>query len=199
MPAIIEALARLDGRPFPSIDTFGRFLRSGGFLSHGGRGTAAPHATPDDVANLVIGIMATDSPTAAPRVVDTFRALVRLPEPEPEGVTRALGLLIRLPSFGEFLAGAFDYAGTLRRELGDSGIELQISRTVPAAGLLLRDASGRRRMIAQWVVDVRRHGARASVAGAEAGEDRRLTAAISQRTIFALGDLLARDTVEVDR
>ena len=194
-PALIETLARLDGRPFPSIDNYARFLRSGGYLSETQRGNRSTRVTPDDAANLLLGILATDSPTAAPRVVETFRGLVRLPAPPAKDLPRTLGLLIQLPSFAEFLSGSIDYARPLRNELGDFGFELHVSRSVPAAGLLYRDPMGRRRWIAKWVIDVRRHGANASLPEAEAGTDRRLTATITHRTIYALGDLLEREEI----
>lgn len=197
-PDLIHVLARMDGRPFPSIDTFARLLRASGFLSETKRGNASTRVTPEDAASLLIALMATDSPTASPRVVDVFRGLVRLPAPAEKNLPRTLALLIKLPSFSEFLAGAIEHAGTLRNELGESGIELQVSRSVPAAALMLRDPMGRRRRIAEWVINVRRYGPNAptSLPEAENGADRRLIATITQRTIYALGDLL--EHAEVD-
>lgn len=194
-PDLIETLARLDGRPFPSIDTYARFLRSGGYLSETQRGNRSTRVTANDACNLLIGTLATDSPTAAPRVVETFRGLVRLPAPPAKDLPRTLGLLIQLPDFAEFLAGAIDYHRPLRNELDEFGFELQVSRSVPAAGLMLRDTMGRRRKIAEWVIDVRRHGAGVGLPEAEGGADRRLIASITQRTIYALGDLLEREEI----
>lgn len=74
--ALVNALARYDGREPEEINWYARGLREkGGQIPAGGRGGAAPEMTAEAATNLLIAINVTDNAAHAHKLVDIYRNL----------------------------------------------------------------------------------------------------------------------------
>lgn len=200
LPPVLELLARIDGRPVPTMDAVARQLRAGGFLSQSRPGNGAAHVTNDDAANLLLAIMGTDSPAAGPRTVDVYRGLKRRPAPARKDVPRTIGLLVQLPTLGEALEAFLDVADTVRRELAPYGasLEFTVSRPVPCASLALLDHVGRRTVVAEWIVDAERLGGGFYRPEMAQRADKSTATTITEQSLFPLADLIASATARAD-
>lgn len=65
LPALIDALAAVDGRPRGAIDHVGRAVREAGLIQTTKRGRGAAEMTAMDAARLVLGLYGADQPAAA--------------------------------------------------------------------------------------------------------------------------------------
>jgi hypothetical protein len=72
---IMAAVAECIGWPEGTVRQYGRHAREGGFISQGARGNAAPQATPTDVSNLLIALLAGDYAKDAPTIIPIFRQM----------------------------------------------------------------------------------------------------------------------------
>lgn len=197
-PTLLETLAPHDGRSVASLTVVGGQLRSAGLVGVGGRGRGCIHVTADDAAALVLASLWTDSPVASHRAVEVLASLKRKPAPEDKTLPRALGLVIRLPNFGETVAALIEFAHIIKKEVGDFRLDLTVTRPCPTATLELVDWLGRRRLVAEWQVDAERLTKGFYLPEMRERADRRHSTTLTSETLFALGDLIRRETVEVD-
>ena len=77
LPALVTALAEVDGRDHATIDYYARVIREAGYIPTTKRGSGAAEMTAREAANLLIALCGTDSPKDAPLAIDRFRTLVR--------------------------------------------------------------------------------------------------------------------------
>jgi hypothetical protein len=75
LPALISALAQVDGRERKAIDHIGRTIRERGYITTGKRGHGAAEMTTSEVVNLIIALNGADTPKDAPLAIDRFRSL----------------------------------------------------------------------------------------------------------------------------
>jgi hypothetical protein len=76
LPALIDALTAVDGRPRKAVDHVAREVREEGLIQTSGRGRAAAHMTAVDAAYLIIGLYAAATPgeaKAAARELSTLK------------------------------------------------------------------------------------------------------------------------------
>ena len=73
-----------------------------------------------------------------------------------------------------------------------------MTRPCPTATLELVDWLGRRRLVAEWQVDAERLTKGFYLPEMRERADRRHSTTLTSETLFALGDLIRRETVEVD-
>lgn len=98
LPALIDALARIDGRPRGSIDHMARGLREAGLIQTTKRGRGAAEMTARDAAALILGLYGLAD--ASPEAIEQARALVDLPlrrlvRPEPATKRQLLPPVLR--------------------------------------------------------------------------------------------------------
>jgi len=75
IPALVSALARVDGRERKTIDHIARVAREDGYLPTGKRGGGAADTTPRVAADLLIALNGADTPKEAGIAIDRFRSL----------------------------------------------------------------------------------------------------------------------------
>ncbi|UGB28684.1 hypothetical protein LPC10_25425 (plasmid) [Methylorubrum sp. B1-46] len=192
LPALADALSPFDGRTPPALTVVARHLRDAGLFSVGNRGRGAAHVTAEDVAALLLASLWTDGPTASPRAVEVLATLKRRPAVEDKTLPRCLGLVIRLPNFGETVAALIEFAWIIRDEIPGLRLELTVHRPCPTASLALVDSLDRRRVIAEWQVDADRLTKGFYLPESRQRADRRHSTTITSETLFALGNLILR-------
>lgn len=192
LPAFAEVMAPYDGRSVSTLRVVAAHLRDAGLFSVGKRGWGALHVTHEDAAALVLASLWTDGPAASPRAVEVLSTLKRRPAVEDKTLPRCLGLVIRLPNFGETVAALIEFAWILRDEIPGFRLELTVHRPCPTASLALVDSLDRRRVIAEWLVDADRLTKGFYAPESRQRADRRHSTTITSETLFALGDLILR-------
>ncbi len=75
LPALIAALADLDGRPRSAINHYARTIREAGFIQTTKRGVGAAAMTARDAAALVIGLYGAQDAASSASTVEAFQAL----------------------------------------------------------------------------------------------------------------------------
>lgn len=197
-PTLLETLAPHDGRTVATLTVVGGQLRAAGLVGVGSRGRGCIHVNSDDAAALVLASLWTDSPVASHRAVEMLATLKRRPAPEDKTLPRALGLVIRLPNFGETVAALIEFAHIIKKEVSDFHLDLTVTRPTPTATLELVDWLGRRRLVAEWQVDADRLTKGFYLPEMRERADRRHSTTITSETLFALGELIRREHAEVD-
>ena len=76
LPKMIEALSKLDNRPKPAVQQFGRAIREAGHIPKGKRGAGAPELTANDIASLLLGTYGSEAQSKAPEAVTKYRRLI---------------------------------------------------------------------------------------------------------------------------
>jgi hypothetical protein len=191
-PVLLDTLAPLDGRSVATLNVVGGHLRAAGLVNVGSRGRGGIHVSAEDAAALVLASLWTESPVASHRAVEVLATLKRRPAVEDKTLPRCLGLVIRLPNFGETVAALIEYAWILRDEIPGFRLELTVHRPCPTASLALVDSLDRRRVIAEWLVDADRLTKGFYAPESRQRADRRHSTTITSETLFALGDLILR-------
>ncbi len=74
-PALVTALARVDGRDRKTVDHIGRTTREQHYIATSGRGGAAAEMSVRDAVNLMIALNGADSAKEAGLAIDRFRSL----------------------------------------------------------------------------------------------------------------------------
>ncbi len=75
LPALVSALASVDGRERASVDHVARTIRERGYITTGKRGGGAANMVAREAANLLIALNGADSPKEAGVAIDRFRSL----------------------------------------------------------------------------------------------------------------------------
>lgn len=75
LPAVVTAIAEVDGRDRQSVEHIGRTIRERGYISTGKRGGGAADVTPKEATNLLIALNGADTPKETPLAIDRFRSL----------------------------------------------------------------------------------------------------------------------------
>ena len=99
LPALVNSLARTDGRPRVTLEVIARAIREAGLIATTQRGEGAAHMTVRDAANFLIGANAVQSPKLAADAARQFRTLKQTPH--GRGGTGVFGELGACPTFGE--------------------------------------------------------------------------------------------------
>lgn len=76
--AFNKNLSILTGINGQTLDRIGGSLRKAGMVSIGGRGTNAPHITPEDAKNIILGMLGSDN---ASKAADAVKRLTDLKSP----------------------------------------------------------------------------------------------------------------------
>lgn len=76
LPALLEAIAKVDGRERATIDHYARLIREAGLIPTTKRGVGASAMTVREAANLLIGLNAAETPKDAPSSVIRVRSLL---------------------------------------------------------------------------------------------------------------------------
>ena len=84
-----------------TLDRIGGSLRQAGMVSVGGRGSNAPHLTPEDAKNILLGLLGTDN---ASRAADAVKVLTELKSSAGEKAGDAIVQLLIDPSYREGLS-----------------------------------------------------------------------------------------------
>lgn len=75
LPALVSALAEVDGRERKAVEHIARTIRERGYITTGKRGGGADEKTPHEAANLLIALNGADTPKEGPIAIDRFRSL----------------------------------------------------------------------------------------------------------------------------
>ena len=75
LPALVSAIAEVDGRERKAIDHVARVIREAGYIPTAGRGGAAANMSPREAANLLIALNGADTPGEAGVAIDRYRSL----------------------------------------------------------------------------------------------------------------------------
>lgn len=75
LPALITAIAEVDGRDRKSVEHIGRTIREAGYIPTGKRGSGAAEMTAREAANFIIALNGADTPKDGPITIDRFRSL----------------------------------------------------------------------------------------------------------------------------
>ncbi|EPR08449.1 hypothetical protein M527_09885 [Sphingobium indicum IP26] len=75
LPALVTALAEVDGRDRKSVEHIGRTIREAGYIPTGKRGSGAAEMTPREASNFIIALNGADTPKDGPIAIDRFRSL----------------------------------------------------------------------------------------------------------------------------
>jgi len=75
LPALVTALAEVDGRDRKSVEHIGRTIREAGYIPTGKRGSGAAEMSPREAANFIIALNGADTPKDGPIAIDRFRSL----------------------------------------------------------------------------------------------------------------------------
>lgn len=75
LPALVTALAEVDGRERQAVEHIGRTIRERGYIPTGKRGGGAAEMTAREAANLIMALNGADLPKEAPVAIDRFRSL----------------------------------------------------------------------------------------------------------------------------
>jgi hypothetical protein len=75
LPALVSALAEVDGRDRSGLENVARIIREAGHITTTKRGVGASEMTARDVANLFLGANGSDAAKDAPLAVERFRSL----------------------------------------------------------------------------------------------------------------------------
>lgn len=75
LPALVTALAEVDGRDRKSVEHIGRTIREAGYIPTGKRGSGASEMTAREAANFLIALNGADTPKDGPLAIDRFRSL----------------------------------------------------------------------------------------------------------------------------
>lgn len=94
-------LATLTGADKQTLDRIGGSLRKEGMVSVGGRGPNAPHITPEDAKNILLGLLGTDNASKAAAAV---KVLTELKSSIGEKAGDAIVQLLIDPSFRKDLS-----------------------------------------------------------------------------------------------
>jgi hypothetical protein len=78
LPALVSAIALVDGRERKAIEHVARMVREAGFISTGKRGGGAAEMDFTAAVNLLIGLNGCDSPKDATAAIPIFRRLIPL-------------------------------------------------------------------------------------------------------------------------
>lgn len=195
LPQLAEALAPHDGRSVSTLRVVAQTLRNAGFISVGRAGRGALHMGPEDCAALVLAGLWTDAPCASARAVEVLSGLKRLPAPPAPNIPRSLFLVTEMPTFGETVSSLIEYGRLIRKQVGGACIELSVDRLLPNAALALVDPLGRRCIVARWCVNANKLMAGHHRPETRTAVDRRHTTTITGTTLFALSDLIPRESV----
>ncbi len=77
LPALVTALAEIDGRERKTIDYVARTIREREYITTEKRGSGAADMTIREAVNLLIAVNGTDVPKESPLAIDRFRSLVQ--------------------------------------------------------------------------------------------------------------------------
>lgn len=124
LPALIDALAAVDGRPRVTIDNVGRAIREAGLIQTTKRGLGAAEMTARDAAYLLIGLYGSDHKAGS------------------VAAAKSLGGEIRAPLLAETYLDRPDLAPALAAETLVDAVAAVIElgpRLAPRSGLALSD------------------------------------------------------------
>ena len=75
LPALVTALAEVDGRERQAVEHIGRTIREAGYIPTGKRGGGAADMTAREAANFLMALNGADTPKDCPTAIDRFRSL----------------------------------------------------------------------------------------------------------------------------
>lgn len=78
LPALVTALAEVDGRDRKTVDHIARTIREGGYIPTGKRGSGAAEMGPREASNFLIALDGADTPKEAGVAIDRFRSLKQM-------------------------------------------------------------------------------------------------------------------------
>jgi len=99
--AFNKLLSMLTGVDRQVLDRIGGSLRKAGMVSVGGRGINSPHITPEDVKNILLGLMGTDN---ASRAAEAVKILTELKSDTGKKAGDAIVQLLTDPSYRKDLS-----------------------------------------------------------------------------------------------
>lgn len=179
-----------------AVKQYGRHAREGGFISQGARGNAAPEATPSDVANLVISILASDYAKDAPRIIPLYRGLQPVGVQVFDALPELFGTM-KSRLFGDYLDALISGSelGTLKRIIDDlmpnyvDGQELVHRRTIQVR---IQSYPFKRATIVLAGIGCTFHEDKNNVFNGKHDIDLKVTREITNQTIFKLGEAMRR-------
>ncbi|WP_281805363.1 hypothetical protein [Methylocystis echinoides] len=120
LPALVDAIAEVDGRDRATIDHVARVIREAGYIPTTKRGSGASEMTAREAANLLLALKGADAPKDGPLAIDRFRSLRQEETPHSgvnyEGFSQlpiAIKNVAEARTFGEALEALIDGAPEL--------------------------------------------------------------------------------------
>lgn len=103
LPALVSALAEVDGRDRATLDHIARVIREAGYIPTTKRGSGAAEMTAREAVNLLLAANGADVPKDGPIAIDRFRSL-RLKFANPrETSLPTFQSIAEAPTFGDAL------------------------------------------------------------------------------------------------
>ena len=158
LPALIDALAAVDGRPRGAVDHVGRVIREAGLIQTTKRGRGAAEMTARDAAWLVIGLYGADQPANAVHAAKVFGGAAPLGYAKAEFSARPdLRPLAAAQTLVDALAAVIELgprlaaASSIRQSSLPGGLSLQWFQAPGYAAMLtLERPSGRASISLGW-------------------------------------------------
>lgn len=110
LPALVSALAEVDGREQKTIEHTARVIREAGYIPTTKRGSGAAEMTSREAVNLLLALNGADAPIDAPLAIDRFRSLELYDcvGGEKSDALEALRAISAVKTFGEALEVLID-------------------------------------------------------------------------------------------
>lgn len=151
LPALVDALTAIDGRPRGAIDHVARAIREAGLIQTTKRGRGASDMTATDAAYLLIGLYGSDQPAHAAKAATEFGNALRLPffpgvdtlpDAEVDTLRRAESLVDAVAALIE-LGGRLRPGSLISRPGTEAGVDvLERSETSGYAALFTLEREG---------------------------------------------------------
>jgi hypothetical protein len=191
LESLVATIANVEGIGAERVRAIARALREADLITTRGRGTSAAEMTDGDAANLLIAVNVADTARAAPETVELFRRLRASSKTWSSHFGPELGSLLSAVRTGTMadsvsslvrLASERSRFVSSRYDAEDYEIEIRFQKPIPGATIYVAAPRGE-------PPDTIRFSRRAQDSSANAG-DRIVHIAITERTIFAVGELL---------
>ncbi|RVE92449.1 hypothetical protein CN235_18040 [Sinorhizobium meliloti] len=115
LPALVTALAEIDGRERKTIDYIARTIRERDYITTEKRGSGAADMTVREAVNLLIALNGADLPKDAPLAIDRYRSLVQRFSGNAKKISDRLDRVNWMPESVQHVADARTFGEAMER------------------------------------------------------------------------------------
>lgn len=187
---LVAAIATVEGIDAERVTAIARAVREKGLIQTSGRGTSAAQMSEADAANLLIATNTADTARMAPATIKEYRALEAKRKPSQFGSElEELISAAKRECLADYIAKMVTLLGTRGHHLGrrpypneDYRFEIEFGKPVPSVLVQIWVPTYSKRDYVDFIDRRKPKG--------EAQGDRRERTRITQRTIFAVANVL---------